>query len=80
MTVRMYAQQRRLDVGKITVVVEHQWLKDEVGRTLDRIEKLIHIEPQPPDDVLHRLLDIADRCPVHRAMSGSAEIVTRYDP
>jgi putative redox protein len=80
MTIRMYTEQRKLDVGKITVTVEHQWIKGEDGKTRDHLQKLIHFEPMPAPDVLDKILGVAERCPVHRALSGQAVITSRADP
>ena len=80
MTIRMYTEQRKLEIGKITVTVEHQMQKGEDGKTRDHFEKRVHVEPMPTPEILEKVLNIADRCPVHRAMSGQAVIETRAEP
>jgi putative redox protein len=45
---------------------------------LDRIVREIHLDGDLDDDQRARLLDIADRCPVHRTLSS--EIVIETDP
>lgn len=80
MTLRMYVEQHALEVGKITVAVEHRWVRDENGRNRDHFEKLVHVDPMPSGDVMDRLMRIAERCPVHRALTTSPVIVSRVDP
>jgi len=44
---------------------------------LDRIEREIEIEGLLDEDQKQRLLQIADRCPVHRTLTSEVEIQTR---
>jgi putative redox protein len=44
---------------------------------LDRIEREIELEGPLDLDQRRRLLQIADRCPVHRTLTGETQIVTR---
>jgi putative redox protein len=44
---------------------------------LDRIERAITLEGGLDDDQRARLLEIADKCPVHRTLASEIEIRTR---
>ena len=44
---------------------------------LDRIEREIEIEGSLDEDQKQRLLQIADRCPVHRTLTSEVEVRTR---
>ena len=85
MTLRMYARHKKLDPGRFSVTVDHGKVHAEdckecgEGRTgrIDRFERVISIEG-PVDDALRaRLLEIADRCPVHKTLEASSVVVTR---
>ncbi|MEP0320585.1 bifunctional alpha/beta hydrolase/OsmC family protein [Bauldia litoralis] len=86
MTLRLYAERKKMDIGRISVVVSHsrthaadcEDCAEGKGRTLSLFERVISIDGDPPpDDVLQRLLEIADRCPVHKTLSESSRISTR---
>lgn len=76
MTLRMYAQRRKIELGKITVDVSHQWVKGEDGGRADRFVKTISIDPPPSAEILEKLQDIASRCPVHLALTSQPQLDT----
>ncbi len=75
MTLRMYAEHKNLPVGRISVRVHHNKIhaKDcaesavKQGR-VDRIEREIEVEGDLTEEQRQRLLEIADKCPVHRTL------------
>jgi putative redox protein len=44
---------------------------------LDRFDRVIAIEGDLDDEQRARLLQIADRCPVHRTLHSEVHVVTR---
>ncbi|MCA1780855.1 MAG: alpha/beta fold hydrolase [Intrasporangiaceae bacterium] len=84
MTMRMYARRKGWDYGATTVTVTHTRVhaKDceecvtEEGR-IDRIDRVIDLDPDLTDERRAALLVIADKCPVHRTLTGTIEIFTR---
>jgi putative redox protein len=78
MTLRMYAQRHKLQLGRIRIDVSHEWAASKTSKRRDRFARVIEIDPRPSDDVLVRLRDIVDRCPVHRTLSGNPEIDTEW--
>lgn len=76
MTMRMYINRKHLDVGKITVIVEHEMPSRAARRESDLFVKTVHFEPAPEPDIVNRLLAIADRCPVHQILCGTPTIET----
>lgn len=84
MTLRMYADRKRLSLDRIVVEVDHAKVHvDECGaacdgRTgvVDRLLRTIHLAGELDDAQRTRLLEIADRCPVHRTLEGSSVVVT----
>lgn len=88
MTLRMYADRKQLALGRISVEVRHGKVAashcDDCGSTvegrsgrIDRFERVIRVEGGAPDDLHPKLLEIADKCPVHRTLHSGAAIVTR---
>lgn len=76
MTMRMYASRRRAEVGKITVVVEHE-MAARSGRNAELFLKTVYFEPGIDASLAERLLQIAERCPVHQILAGRPIIESR---
>jgi putative redox protein len=85
MTLRMYAERKGIEVGPITVSVDHDKVhaKDcadcgegREGR-IDRFERRIAIDGPIDAQTSAKLLEIADKCPVHRTLEAGAAVVTR---
>ena len=84
MTMRMYADRKALPLERVTVTLAHRKIhaKDcedcetKVGM-LDEIERVIAIEGDLDAEQRQRLMEIADKCPVHRTLTSETRIVTR---
>jgi uncharacterized OsmC-like protein/alpha/beta superfamily hydrolase len=91
MTLRMYARHKGLDLGRIKVAVDHGKVhaKDceectdaqrEGHAKIDRFERRITIEGEPLTLGLEaKLLEIADKCPVHRTLETGGVVVSRIE-
>jgi len=84
MTLRMYADRKGWPLEAATVRLKHEKIhaaECEACETregmLDRIEREIEIEGPLDPAQKQRLLQIADRCPVHRTLTSEVEIKTR---
>jgi uncharacterized OsmC-like protein len=82
-TVRMYARRKGWPLRQITVRLRHRriYASDCAGcetRTgqLDHIEREIHFDGELTDEQRARLLDIAERCPVHRTLHSEVLVST----
>jgi putative redox protein len=83
MTLRLYAQRKGLDLQRITVRLRHFRIHAEdctncetkVG-FLDRIDRQIQLTGNLDDSQKSRLLEIAERCPVHRTLQSEINIQT----
>lgn len=72
MTLRMYAERKGWPVGRISVDVRHQKVKDGEGHERDQYDRLISLTGTLDQDQRDRLIEIAGRCPVHRSLSSVA--------
>lgn len=84
MTLRMYAERKSWPLKHVTVRLSHEKIHAEDCRTcetktgmIDRIERLISIEGDLDETQHARLLEIADKCPVHRTLQSEILIETR---
>jgi len=84
MTLRMYANHKGLNLEAATVSVEHDKVhaKDcedcESGSgKIDEFRRTISLEGDLTDEVRSRMLEIADRCPVHRTLHGEIKVRSR---
>jgi putative redox protein len=83
MTMRMYADRKSLPLERVTVTLDHRKIHAEdcaecETRTgmLDQIERVISIEGALDAEQRTRLMEIADKCPVHRTLKSEIRIVT----
>ena len=81
MTIRMYARRKDWPLKHVWVDVKHDSMhaQDADGgfSKIDTFVREIHLEGDLDDAQRHRLLEIADKCPVHKTLESSAEIETR---
>lgn len=84
MTLRMYARHKQIPLERVTVRLRHAKIhakdcgdcESDKGM-VDRIERDIVIEGDLDDAQRERLMQIADRCPVHRSLHSEVKIVTQ---
>ena len=83
MTLRLYAQRKQWPLADVTVSLRHSRIHAEDcancetrAGLLDRIERVIRLDGNLDDDQRERLLEIADRCPVHRTLQSEIVIDT----
>ncbi len=83
MTVRMYAERKKWPLERVTVDLKHGKVhatdcaecETREGH-LDRIERVITLQGALEDAQRARLLEIANRCPVHRTLRSEVWIQT----
>jgi putative redox protein len=80
MTLRLYAQRKGWELGEVDVVLRHERVHAAdaaagEGR-LERIHKELSFGGELSEEQRARLLEIADRCPVHRTLTGPLEILS----
>ncbi|HLG84769.1 MAG TPA: bifunctional alpha/beta hydrolase/OsmC family protein [Bradyrhizobium sp.] len=84
MTMRLYAERKTLPLDRVTVTLSHSKIhaKDcEECETregmLDQIDRVIGMEGALDADQRKRLMEIADKCPVHRTLTSEIRILTK---
>lgn len=77
MTLRLYARGKGLPLDKVRVVVGHSRSKDAAPP--DLFVRQVRLEGELSDEQTRRLLEIAERCPVHRTLAGGARIDTALE-
>lgn len=80
MTIRMYARRKKWRLTSVSVDVTHDKMhaQDAQGEhsRIDHFSRKIHLEGDLDDTQRARLLEIADRCPVHKTLEAGARIET----
>lgn len=78
MTLRLYADRKKWNLDEVIIHLSHGKTYtadckncDEKGAKLDHIEKSISLIGNLDDSQKQRLLEIADKCPVHKSLSNT---------
>ena len=84
MTVGMYARRKSWPLEEITVRLRHSKIHatdcaecETKEGMLDRIERDLHFTGPLTDEQRSKLLEIANKCPVHRTLTSEIDIETR---
>lgn len=93
MTLRMYADFKKLDLGRVSVEVSHSKIhaadclectEDELqafgkkgSGKIDRFERVILVQGIVPEALRGKIEQIANKCPVHKTLESSSKVVTR---
>ena len=84
MTIALYARRKGWPLEEVTVRLEHSKIHaadcadcETKEGMLDRIEREISLTGALTLDQRAKLLDIANRCPVHRTLTSEISIRTR---
>ena len=83
MTMRLYAERKSLPLERVTVTLTHSRIHAEdcaecetkLGM-LDQIDRVIAMEGALDAEQRKRLMEIADKCPVHHTLTSEVRIVT----
>jgi putative redox protein len=84
MTIRLYAELKKLPLRRVSVRLTHDKIhaadcencETKEGK-IDRIEREITLEGDLSADQRARLMEIADKCPVHRTLHAEIDVRTR---
>lgn len=82
MTIRMYARRKNWPLSHVRVDVSHNKMHAQDAQThgaapkIDSFRREITLDGPLTADQRQRLLEIADKCPVHKTLESSSTIVT----
>ena len=83
MTIRMYANRKKLALDDVTVSLSHtrEHAKDcedcdEQPRQIETLDRKISFKGDLSETEVDRLMEIADKCPVHRTLLGEIRITS----
>ncbi len=79
MTLRLYADRKGWPLEGVRVRLSYQRGKTETGTPLTVLSRRIALEGNLDDAQRARLMEIADRCPVHRTLTGEIRIESEED-
>ena len=81
MTMRLYADRKSLPLERTTVTLKHSKIHAEdcaecetKAGMLDQIERVIAMEGALSSEQRQKLMEIADKCPVHRTLTSTSEV------
>ena len=87
MTMRLYADRKSLPLDRVTVTLAHSKIHasdcaecETKEGMLDQIERVIRIDGELDAEQRKKLMEIADKCPVHRTLTSEIRIVTKEEP
>jgi putative redox protein len=84
MTVRLYAELKKIPLRRVSVHLTHDKIhavdcencETREGK-IDRIERVVMLEGDLSTEQRARLMEIADKCPVHRTLHSEIDVRTR---
>jgi putative redox protein len=84
MTMRLYADRKALPLDRVTVTLRHSKIHAEdcaecetKAGQIDQMERVIAMDGALDEAQRAKLMEIADKCPVHRTLTSEIRIVTR---
>ncbi|MBD0849297.1 bifunctional alpha/beta hydrolase/OsmC family protein [Maribacter arenosus] len=87
MTLQMYSKRKNWHIENVEVHTSHRKIHaldcedcESSTSKVDTFERQIKITGNFDDKQLKRLLQIADKCPVHKTLSGEAQIISELLP
>jgi uncharacterized OsmC-like protein/pimeloyl-ACP methyl ester carboxylesterase len=84
MTMRMYAERKSMPLERVTVTLAHHRIHAEDCAAcetkqgmLDQFDRVISMQGALDAEQRQKLMEIADKCPVHRTLTSEIHIVTK---
>jgi len=84
MTLRLYADRKKWPLRRARVSLQHRKVHvqdcaecDQKPARMDVVDRVITLEGDLTDEQRARLLEIAERCPVHQTLQGNIQVNTR---
>jgi uncharacterized OsmC-like protein/pimeloyl-ACP methyl ester carboxylesterase len=84
MTIRLYAERKQLPLRHVSVHLKHDKIHaqdcencETKAGMVDHIDRTVTLEGELDEPQRAKLLEIADKCPVHRTLSSEIDIKTK---
>ncbi|MEM8524192.1 MAG: alpha/beta fold hydrolase [Bacteroidota bacterium] len=84
MTIQMYARRKKWRIEEVIVYVDHKKDHamdcencDDPKSKVDVFERTIELKSDLNEEQIQRILEIADKCPVHRTLHSEVEVRTK---
>ncbi|MDO8774726.1 MAG: OsmC family protein [Burkholderiaceae bacterium] len=74
LTLELYIRRRQMPVTDLRVTVDHVEDKNEQGQVRYQMRRRISIEGDVVEADRLRLLEVANKCPIHKLLSGEIHI------
>lgn len=75
-TLRMYAERKKWSVDHINVDVSHTKETHSDGITRDVFSRVISLTGDLDEAQRSRMIEIANKCPVHRTLEAGSDVIT----
>jgi putative redox protein len=89
MTLRLYADRKSIPLGRISVEVAHEKVHatdcadcvagKTAGARIDRFTRTITVDAPLTEDLRAKIIEIANKCPVHRTLESSSIVSTSVE-
>jgi putative redox protein len=89
MTLRLYADRKNLSLGRVSVDVTHEKVhaadcaecatESSSGGKIDRFARTIAVDTEVTEELRAKIIEIANKCPVHRTLESSSVVSTSVD-
>lgn len=86
MTLRLYAGHKNIPLGRVSVDVSHDKIHavdcadcasdPSPGPKIDRFTRTISVDGEVTEEFRAKIIEIANKCPVHRTLESSSVVVT----
>ena len=76
LTLELYIRRRSLAVTDLRVEIDRQESKDAEGRVHYALTRRLHISGELSDAERAHLMEIANKCPIHRVLEGEIHVNT----
>jgi len=87
MTLRLYADRRQWPLQGVTVRLRHSRIHrddcvtcEKKDAFIERVDRTLELQGPLSEEQRARLLEIAERCPVHQTLKGNLQVLTRLAP